>query len=134
VRRYPLTERAGEGARLLGLVLLLAGCAIGAGEAATKTVEVTVRTASGDQLAFAPSHVSVPAGVRVHVTFTNASAFAHNLVFTTGIDVGTRSIVQPGESEQLAIEPALPGSYVYVCTIHEGMHGTLTVLAPTASR
>ncbi len=102
VRRYPLTERAGEGARLLGLVLLLAGCAIGAGKAATRTVDVTVKTATGEQLAFAPSYLSVPAGVRVNVTFTNASTFAHNLVFTTGIDVGTRSIVEPGQSERLA--------------------------------
>ena len=115
-------------------MLLLAGCAIGAGKAATETVDVTVKTATGEQLAFAPSDLSVPAGVRVNVTFTNASTFAHNLVFTTGIDVGTRSIVEPGQSERLAFEPAQPGSYEFVCTIHEGMHGTLTVTAPTASR
>jgi len=134
VRRYPLTERAGEGARLLGLVLLLAGCAIGASNASNDTVDVNVRTAAGEQLAFMPSDVSVPAGRSVHVTFTNGSSFPHNLVFTSGIEAATPTIVEPGQSAQLAFRPAAPGSYPFVCTIHDGMHGTLTVIASTASR
>ncbi len=116
------------------MVFLLAGCAIGAGNAATKTVDVSVRTGAGDQLAFTPSEVSVPAGVNVHVTFTNGSSFAHNLVFTSGITAATPTIVEPGESAQLAFRSASPGSYPFVCTIHDGMHGTLTVLAPIAGR
>jgi plastocyanin len=116
------------------LVLLLAGCAIGAGQAATKTVDVSVRTAAGEHLAFEPADVSVPAGARVHVTFTNGSSFPHNLVFTSGITAATPTIVEPGESAQLAFRPAAPGSYIFVCTIHDGMHGTLTVVDPTASR
>ena len=115
-------------------MLLLAGCAIGAGEAATETVDVDVRTAAGEQLAFTPADVSVPSGRRVHVTFTNGSSFPHNLVFTSGIEAATPTIVQPGESAQLAFRPAAPGNYTFVCTIHDGMHGTLTVVAPTASR
>ncbi len=116
------------------MVLLLAGCAIGAGQAATKTVDVSVRTAAGDRLAFTPSDVSVPAGADVHVTFTNASSFAHNLVFTSGITAATPTIVEPGDSAQLAFRPTVPGSYPFVCTIHDGMHGTLTVVAQTANR
>ena len=134
MRRYPLTERAREGARLLGLVLLLGGCAIGAGKAASDTIDVSVRTAAGEHLAFTPSDVSVPSGVRVRVTFTNGSSFPHNLVFTSGIAAATPTIVEPGETAQLAFKPAEPGAYTFVCTIHDGMHGTLTVLAPTASR
>ncbi len=134
MRRYPLTERAGDGARLLGLVLLLAGCAIGAGKAANETVDVAVRSAAGAELAFAPSEVSVPLGARVHVTFTNASSFAHNLVFTSGITAGTAAIVEPGESAELAFNASTPGRYPFVCTIHDGMHGTLVVTEPTANR
>jgi plastocyanin len=131
---HPVSRHAGEGARLLGLVLLLAGCAIGAGKAASGTVDVTVRTALGQELGFAPAELTVPAGVRVRVIFTNVSSVAHNLVFTSGIEASTRTIVEPGASDQLAFTPAGPGAYPFVCTIHDGMRGTLSVQDESASR
>ena len=95
---------------------------------------MTVTTAPGDELAFTPDEVSVPSGKRVHVTFTNGSAVAHNMVFTSGIDASTPTIVAPGESAGFAVKPGGPGSYPFVCTIHDGMHGTLIVTGATASR
>ena len=86
---------------------------------------MTVSTAPGERLAFAPPDVSVPAGTPLRLTFRNASAVAHNLVFTTGVTAGTNAIVDPGMSETLAIGPLANGTYRFVCTIHEEMTGEL---------
>ena len=88
---------------------------------------MTVSTAPGESLAFVPAGISVPAGTPVQLTFHNASAIAHNLVFTTGIDAATDTIVDPGTAETLSIGPLADGTYRFVCTIHEEMTGELSV-------
>ena len=111
-----------------GLAVVLAGCALGAQARPTESpvVPVTVATAAGDHLAFDPSAVAVPAGAPLRLTFRNGSTIPHNLVFTTGIDAATETIVDPGASHELAIGPLGAGVYRFVCTIHEEMTGTLT--------
>jgi plastocyanin len=127
VCRYPL-KVIRHAAYLVGLALVLAGCALGAQArpTASSPARLTVSTAPGESLAFVPSEVSVPAGATVRLTFHNASAVAHNLVFTTGIDAATTTIVDPGTSETLSIGPLAAGTYRFVCTIHEEMMGELT--------
>ena len=98
------------------------------------TVDVTVVTAPGERLAFTPDELRVPAGVPVRMTFRNGSSLAHNLVFTSGISAATKTIVDPGASEQLALAMPAPGAYQFVCTIHDGMSGTLTVAPAPATR
>ena len=129
MRRHPLTVRRDHAARVVGLTLLVAGCALGAqaGPSASSPAAVTVTTAPGESLAFVPSDVSVPARAAVRLTFHNASAVAHNLIFTTGIDAATDTIVEPGTSETLSIGPLADGTYRFVCTIHEEMTGELSV-------
>ena len=102
-------------------------CAVGTQGATTSAViSVTVTTAPGDQLAYAPAEITVPAGAPLRLTFRNGSNVPHNLVFTTGISAATDTIVEPGESQDLAIDPLAEGTYRFVCTVHEEMSGTLT--------
>lgn len=110
------------------MALLVAGCAIGAQARPTALpdVWVNVTTAAGDHLAFEPAELAVPAGAPLHLTFRNGSSVPHNLVFTTGTTAATDTIVLPGESQELTVGPLGAGDYRFVCTIHDGMAGTLT--------
>jgi plastocyanin len=46
------------------------------------------------------------------------------------VGAATRTIVDPGASDRLFL-PRLPlGTYPFVCTIHDGMTGSLVVKAP----
>jgi plastocyanin len=110
--------------RLVGVALAIAGCALVGG---STPVDVTFGTAPGENPAFVPAGMSVPAGKVVRLTFRNESAVAHNLVFTTGVTAGTNAIVDPGTSETLSIGPLVDGVYRFVCTIHEEMTGELAV-------
>ena len=105
-------------------MLVVAGCALPGG---SSPVDVTISTAPGENPAFVPAGMSVPAGTPVRLTFRNGSAVAHNLVFTTGVTAGTAAIVDPGRSETLSIGPLVDGVYRFVCTIHEEMTGELAV-------
>jgi plastocyanin len=125
VRRSRLGKSLFDAARLVGLALILGGCAPGGDPGGSAGVEVTVTTAPGETLAFEPPGLAVPAGAPVRLTFHNGSAVAHNLVFTTGITAATSTIVEPGSSEQLAVGPLADGTYRFVCTIHEEMTGQL---------
>lgn len=103
------------------------GCAIGTqAPTASPAVSVTVTTAPGDRLAYAPPEIAVPAGTPIRLTFRNGSSVPHNMVFTKGIAAATDTIVEPGDSQVLAIDPLADGTYRFVCTVHEEMSGTLT--------
>ena len=39
-----------------------------------------------------------------------------------------RTIVEPGGFDEILLGQMNPGTYPFVCTIHDGMVGTLTVL------
>jgi plastocyanin len=130
VRRHPL---AGYVARLLvgGLLTpLVAGCitiapAVTASPPAS--IEVTVTTATGETTAFDPAETVVDAARPIAITFRNASSLPHNLVFTAGVTAATRTIVAAGTSDELLVSPLGPGTYPFVCTIHDGMVGALIV-------
>jgi plastocyanin len=115
-----------------GLVaaLLLAGC-VGAPPPPSETppaaIEVTIRTAPGDRLAFDPAEPTVRATGPISLNFQNGSSLPHNMTFTAGVEAGTRTIVRPGTSDQILLAPPPPGAYPFVCTIHDGMAGKLIV-------
>lgn len=129
MRRHPVAVRVGHLASAVGVTVLLSGCALATADTGSTAVDVSITTAPGEQLAFLPGEVHVPAGAPVHVIFRNGSSLAHNLVFTAGIDAATKTIVDPGTTEELAVSTPGPGAYQFVCTIHDGMSGTLTVEA-----
>jgi plastocyanin len=132
VRGHPL---AGHVARLLVVGLLtplVAGCiATAAGVTASPpgSVDVTITTAAGGTTAFDPAETVVHAARPIAITFRNASSLPHNLVFTAELTAATRTIVEPGTSDELLVSPLAPGTYPFVCTIHDGMSGKLIALS-----
>jgi plastocyanin len=93
------------------------------GEAA----EVTIGTDAGTALQFDPTAATVPAGSNVRLTFENRSTVPHNLTLGEPINEGTATIVDAGASESLEFSAPEPGDYKFVCTLHPGMEGVLTV-------
>jgi plastocyanin len=91
------------------------------------SVDVTITTAAGDATAFVPAETVVQTARPIAITFRNGSSLPHNLVFTAGLTGATRTIVEPGTSDELLVSPLAPGTYPFVCTIHDGMSGKLTV-------
>jgi plastocyanin len=75
--------------------------------------------------AFDPSTLTVTPGERVTVrnedsaTHTVTAGGAHEGAFNTGN-------INPGSTATFTA-PSQPGSYSYICQIHQFMHGTLTV-------
>ena len=90
---------------------------------------MTIGTRTGGELEFEPDEVSVPAGSHVAVTFENRASLPHNLTFGAPINVATGPVVDPGASETIEFDAPAPGDYTFMCTIHPGMEGTLTVEA-----
>ena len=99
----------------------------GGGDAGGEVVEITVATDTGSELLFDPTEVTVPAGATVRLTFDNISEVPHNLTFNDPIDAATANIVDPGASETIEFTAPEAGEYVFVCTLHPGMEGTLIV-------
>jgi plastocyanin len=115
---------------MVALVVALAcGCvrADMASAPATPALELVVASAGGDALAFVPDVIGAPAGRNVRITFRNESTQPHNLTFPAPIAAASMTIVEPGTSDAVQLLTPGPGSYPFVCTIHVGMSGTLTV-------
>ena len=131
----------------LALTLALSGCGGGAGGGgtggdntgggaggggvtggATGGTTLTVGTDTGTANQFVPATVEAPANTAVTLTFTNNSTSTpHNLTFQEGITAKTSPAVAAGASETLQFTTPGAGSYTFVCTLHPGMEGTLTV-------
>jgi plastocyanin len=93
-----------------------------------ESVSITIGTDTGAALQFDPTTATVPQGSTVELTFENRSTTVpHNLTFDAPINEATATIVDPGASESLEFTAPEPGAYKYVCTLHPGMEGTLTV-------
>lgn len=128
MRRHPLSGRP---VRLVGLSLLgslLVACLASPAATPVVVVGVTIASAPGETLAFVPAETAVRATGPIALAFRNESSLPHNLVFTAGPTAATRTIVEPGDEQQLLLEPLAPDRYPFVCTIHDGMAGTLVVL------
>jgi plastocyanin len=117
----------------MGFALAVAGCQAtsATSSAPADGIRIAVATAPGETLAFDPPEIEVGSVVPVTMTFRNRSSVAHNLTFTDGLSVATRTIVEPGWDEVLHIVPPAAGTYRFVCTIHAGMTGKLVVTAAT---
>ncbi len=55
-------------------------------------------------------------------------------MFVGDLEGATRTIVEPGDSDEVEIVIHSPGTYPFVCTIHESMQGSLTIGVSAASR
>jgi plastocyanin len=95
----------------------------------TPPVDVTITSAGGETPVFRPAETVVAAARPISITFQNASHLPHNLTFIGMTGAATRTIVDPGTSDNLLLAPLAAGAYPFVCTIHEGMAGILTIRA-----
>ena len=131
MRRHPLIHTFARLGAAIGLAVACVGCqATNATTAAPPgAIRVAVATAPGETLAFDPSEIEVKSVAPVTMTFRNASSVAHNVTFTGGLSIATRTIVEPGAVEVLHVDPPSAGTYPFVCTIHAEMTGQLVVAA-----
>ncbi len=117
---------------LFGAALLLAACSSSGSSTSTTNAPSTTSTASGaatgadaitiKNFAFAPSTVTVAPGATV--TVTNMDGVTHTISSAKGgFDTGD---IGSGQSKSFTA-PKTPGSYPYICSIHQYMTGTLVV-------
>jgi plastocyanin len=114
---------------------LLAACGGGSAHSSTSTSKNSAMDGSGGaangttitikNFAFSPSTLTVSPGAKVTVhnddsaTHTVTAVSPHSGAFNTGD-------IAPGETATFTA-PSAPGTYAYICIIHQFMHGTLVV-------
>ncbi|MYS24539.1 cupredoxin domain-containing protein [Streptomyces sp. DvalAA-14] len=114
---------------LAGALITLTGCSSSSGGSGS-TAATASSGASGagggstiviNSFAFSPATLTVHPGVTV--TVKNQDSTAHTATDGSVFDTGT---IGPGKSATFTA-PKKPGTYSYICTIHQFMKGTLTV-------
>jgi plastocyanin len=118
-------------ATVAGLALTLAACSSGSSSAPATSVATSAPsggTTSGKTtiiikgFAFSPNKITVAPGATV--TVTNRDMTTHTLTATKGgFDTGS---VGPGQTKTFTA-PKKPGTYPYICSIHQYMTGNLVV-------
>ncbi|MEA2195297.1 MAG: hypothetical protein QOG42_1731 [Solirubrobacteraceae bacterium] len=87
------------------------------GEAARSGATVVMKN-----VAFSPRTTTVKVGETV--TWVNEDRIAHDVVATSGATFDSDTF---GPGKTFAFRAAKPGTIAYVCTLHQGMNGTLTI-------
>ena len=109
----------------LSAAILVAACGSSSHTRAAGSTGPSANTIVIKNFAFSPSELTVAPGTKVTVrnedsaTHTLTAAAPHDRVFDTG-DLA-------GGATTTFTAPATPGSYSYICLMHQFMHGTLTV-------
>ncbi len=121
-------------AAVIFAALLVAGCGSSTHKSAPSASSATGASGSGGSaaavvviknFAYSPATLTVAPGTTVTVknedsaTHTLTATNPHNGAFNTGD-------IQPGSSATFKA-PTTPGTYPYICLIHQFMHGTLVV-------
>jgi plastocyanin len=107
---------------IVALAILLVACG-GSGSGVREASPVAIGSVvMPDETQFQPPHTQVPA--RTTVTWTNASQALHDVKFDDGPSSDRLNF---GATFQRVFND--PGTYDYVCTIHPGMVGRVTVIA-----
>jgi len=108
------------------VVLTTAGCSSGAASTPTTPAARAHAAATGtiaiSNFMFIPAHLTVAPGASV--TVVNRDDVTHTLTSTSG-RFDTKGVA-PGASVTITA-PSTPGTYPYICSIHQYMSGTLTV-------
>jgi len=104
--------------RVMLLTALLAGCG-GGGEAETAPAPNTVTM---ENIQFAPTALTVKVGQTV--TWVNEDSVDHNVLAQS--DPKLKSPLF-GKGKSFKYTATKAGTISYVCTVHPGMEGTLTV-------
>jgi plastocyanin len=118
-------------AALAAAVVLAAGCGSGSDSTGTtaSSAPASKPASSGGAVAvkmqniqFAPKDVTVKAGQTI--TWTNDDTVDHNVTATAGAAFKSKDF---GKGGSFSFKAAKAGTIKYVCTIHPGMSGTVTV-------
>lgn len=113
---------------LAAITLALAACGGGGdggpGGGNTPTPAVTATVTFGAS-SFSPSHVAV--FTNGTVTWSNMSTVLHNVTFSTGGAPANIPNHDAGANDRVF---PTPGVFNYSCTLHAGMTGRVTVVAP----
>jgi plastocyanin len=112
----------------LGIVLVLSACSStgkdkGAEGQDTKGKEANSAAVAIVNFAFAPKDVQVPVGTKV--IWTNQDDTAHNIQDLSELNTPISPDLKNGD--QFSITYPKPGSYPYVCGLHNYMTGTVKV-------
>lgn len=117
-------------------VLPLAACSSGGGTSAGGNASSTSMTSSSasapaaadtiviNDFMFQPMSITVAPGATV--TVTNKDTATHTMTSTGSPPAFNTGDIAPGKSVTFKA-PDKPGSYAYICQIHQYMQGTLTV-------
>ena len=118
-------------ATVLGLAVTLSACSSGSSSASSTTAATSAPSggapAAKDTIvikdfAFSPARITVSPGATV--TVTNQDMVTHTLTATMGgFNTGS---VSPDQSKTFTA-PKKPGTYPYICSIHQYMTGDLVV-------
>lgn len=107
-------------------IALAAGCGSSAGtHAAANPSGPTSDTIVIKNFAFEPSTLRVAPGARVTVRNEDSATHTVTAIDPHGGAFDTHD-VNPGATASF-VAPSAPGSYPYICQIHQFMHATLTV-------
>ncbi len=74
--------------------------------------------------AFKTRQVNARAGEPLRLLVKNDSPALHNFTIK---QLGVAETLSPGSEKLVQLQNVAPGSYTYVCTLHDGMTGTLTI-------
>ena len=124
-----------SGCAALALALAVSACggSSGGGSTATSTSTASSSASSSgggggsvaikmQNIAFAAKETTVKVGEKV--TWTNDDSVTHNVTANSGADFKSKDF---GNGGTFSFTPEKAGTIKYVCTIHPGMTGTLTV-------
>jgi plastocyanin len=116
----------------LGLVLGAVGASACGGQGGAGSIAKNAQSETGTpashvvvtikDFAFSPSNFTVTPGAMV--TVTNRDPVAHT--FTSDTGAFSTGDIAPGQTKTISA-PKKPGTYPYMCTIHQYMTGTLIV-------
>jgi len=110
---------------LIAAAVLLAGCGSSddkEGTTARKPAHGGAPTVSMKNIKYVPQDLTAKAGQRI--TWTNDDAVAHTVTARKGADFDSGTINAGGT---FSFTPRKAGTIDYVCTIHPGQTGTITV-------
>lgn len=113
-------------------LVVLAACGSGSGtptasSTATAVPGTPVTITGTDGLKFTPNVVTATAGA-ITINFSVPGGTPHNFEVEGIVGAQIRSLLSDGQSRTITFT-AKPGKYTFLCTIHNGMSGTLNVVA-----